>query len=238
MNRTGIKLGDLNKFLDKINNNKHIIVEGIYTHLSSADYDKEYTNRQYNIFKEAVNIIKSKIDNIKYIHISASNGIINLKDDICNLVRLGIILYGYNSCEGIKNKIKLEPICKLKTKINYIKECNIGEAIGYSQKFICQNKMKIATIPLGYADGLRRELSNKGNVIVNNKICKIVGNICMDSCMIDITDIDEVKVGTDVYIWDNKLITIDDIATLTNTINYEILSTVSYRVYREFIESL
>jgi len=156
MNRTGIKLGDLNKFLDKINNNKHIIVEGIYTHLSSADYDKEYTNRQYNIFKEAVNIIKSKIDNIKYIHISASNGIINLKDDICNLVRLGIILYGYNSCEGIKNKIKLEPICKLKTKITYLKECDACEKIGYSQNFITPNKIKIATIPLGYADGLRR----------------------------------------------------------------------------------
>jgi len=235
MNRTGIKLDELNKFINKIINNNHIIVEGIYTHLSSADNDIEYTERQYNVFKEAVNIIKSKINNIKYIHISASNGIINLDDDICNLVRPGIIMYGYYSCEEIKNKIKLEPICKLKTKITYLKECEKDEAIGYSKNFITPSKMKIATIPLGYADGLKRELSNKGKVVVNNKICNIIGNICMDSCMIDVSKVDNVNVGTEVYIWDNELIIIDDIANITNTINYEILSTVSYRVYREFI---
>lgn len=235
MNRTGIKLVDIDKFINKIINNKHIIVEGIYTHLSSADNDTEYTERQYSIFKEAVNLIKNKIHNIKYIHISASNGIINLGDDICNLVRPGIIMYGYNSCDEIKNKIKLEPICKLKTKITYLKECDKGEAIGYSKNFITPSKMKIATIPLGYADGLKRELSNKGKVVVNNKICNIIGNICMDSCMIDVSKVYNVNVGTDVYIWDNELITIDDIANITNTINYEILSTVSYRVYREFI---
>lgn len=96
--------------------------------------------------------------------------------------------------------------------------------------------MKIATIPIGYADGLRRILFEKGEVIINGHKTKIVGTICMDSCMIDVTGIDNVEVGTDVYLWDNELITLDDIAKKCDTINYEILSTISYRVTREFNE--
>lgn len=230
MNRTGIKLKDLDDFINKINEN--ILVEGIYTHLSSADYDIEYTNKQLELFEEAVNKVKNKFNGIKYIHSLASNGLLNYNDNISNLVRAGIVLYGYDSFEGIKNIINVEPICKLKTKINFIKEINKGESISYSRKFIANKNMKVATIPIGYADGLRRELFNKGKVIINGKIANIIGSICMDSCMIDITNIDDVKVGDNVYIWDNKNILLEDIANNCNTINYEILSTISYRVPR------
>jgi len=232
MNRTGIKLSELDEFIDKVNKNKHIIVEGIYSHLSSADCDLIYTENQYNLFKSAVNILNNRIKTIKYVHISASNGIINFSDDISNLVRPGIMIYGYLN----NNKVDVEPICKLKTKITFIKECNRGESIGYSRGFIATKKIKVATIPIGYADGLNRILSNKGSVIINNKLCKIIGNICMDSCMIDVSNVINVKIGDDVYIWDNDLITVDSIAEISNTINYEILSTVSNRVCREFIE--
>ena len=95
--------------------------------------------------------------------------------------------------------------------------------------------MKVATIPIGYADGLKRCLSNKGEVVVNGKKAKIIGNVCMDSCMIDISDIEDAKVGTDVYIWDNENKTLEDIADLCNTINYEVLSNISDRVPRKFI---
>ena len=108
-------------------------------------------------------------------------------------------------------------------------------SISYSRKFITENNMRIATIPIGYADGLRRQLSNKGIVIVNNQKAPILGNICMDSCMIDVTNIENIEVGTDVYIWDNDIRTLEDIANECNTINYEILSTISYRVPRVFI---
>lgn len=235
MNRTGVNLKDLDRFLDKIKINKNIIVEGIYTHLSSADYDRNYTALQLEKFRESVSIIKNKIDTIKYIHSSASNGLINYKDNISNLVRPGIIMYGYESSNNINEKLDLYPICKLKTQITFIKAIEAGESIGYSRKYISKNKMKIATIPIGYADGLRREFSNKGEVVINNKTAKIVGNICMDSCMIDVTNIDNVEIGTEVYIWDNKNITLESIAEKCNTINYEILSTISYRVPREFI---
>lgn len=230
MNRTGIKLKDLDDFINKINEN--ILVEGVYTHLSSADYDTDYTNKQLKLFYEAVEKVKNKFNDIKYIHSLASNGLLNYNDNISNLVRAGIVLYGYNSFEGMKNIINVEPICKLKTKINFIKEINKGESISYSRNFIADKKMKVATIPIGYTDGLRRELFNKGKVIINGNLVNIVGSICMDSCMIDITNIDDVKVGDSVYIWDNELILLEDMAKECNTINYEILSTISYRVPR------
>lgn len=235
MNRTGINLKDLDSFIDKIKENKNIIVEGIYTHLSSADYDKNYTELQLEKFRESVTIIKRKIDTIKYIHSSASNGLINYNDNISNLVRPGIIIYGYESFNKINEKLDLYPICKLKTKITFIKDVEVGESISYSRSYISKNKMKIATIPIGYADGLRREFSNKGKVVINNKTAKIVGNICMDSCMIDITNIPNVDYCADVYIWDNENITLEEIANKCNTINYEILSTISNRVPRDFI---
>ena len=143
-------------------------------------------------------------------------------------------MYGYESFPNSKNIIDFKPICKLKTKITYLKEIEEKEAVSYSQKFISNKKMKIATIPIGYADGLRRELLNIGEVVINNKKAKIVGTICMDSCMIDVTDIENVKVGDTIYIWDNDIITIDEIASKCNTINYEIMSTISDRVPRIF----
>lgn len=233
MNRTGIKLNELEDFIKTIKDT-NIEVDGVYTHLSSADFDEDYTRMQLSKFKDAVEIVKEKFPNIRYIHSSASNGLLNYPEDVSNTVRPGIIMYGYESYEGVKDQINIEPIAKLKTKIIHIKEVEKGEAIGYSQKFVAQRPMKVATIPIGYADGLRRELSNKGKVVVNGYLAPILGNVCMDSCMIDITNIDDVNIEDDVYIWDNEVQTLEDIAQLCDTINYEILSTISARVPRVF----
>lgn len=235
MNRTGIKIEDLKIFIDKIKQNQKIIVEGCYTHLSSADYDEKYTNKQLKIFRNAVVIVMNNFDTIKYIHSSASNGIINYNDKVSNMIRAGIIMYGYESFEKSKEKINVEPICKLKTKIIFIKEVEKNSSISYSRKFITKKKMKIATIAIGYADGLNRQLSNRGVIIVNNQKAKILGNICMDSCMIDITNIEDVKIGTDVFVWDNNIRTLESISKECGTINYEILSTISNRVPRIFM---
>ena len=234
MNRTGIQLDKLDEFIEKIKQYPNIKVEGIYTHLSSADDDVEYTNTQLEKFKKAVEIIEKNFNTIIYIHSSASNGLLNYNDNISNLVRSGIIMYGYESYKGSRQKINVSPICKLKTKITFIKEVNKNESISYSRKFITHKKIKLATIPIGYADGLRRSLLGLGEVVINGKKAKILGTICMDSCMVDVTDIENVKVGDDVYIWDNKNITLEDIAEKCNTINYEILSNISYRVPRIF----
>ena len=233
MNRTGIKIDDLNSFIEKIKESK-VVVEGIYTHFSSADDSYDYTNMQIKKFKCALKEA-SKYYDFKHIHLSSSSGFINFDDEVSNLVRPGIIMYGYEPFNGALDKIGVEPICKLKTKITYLKELDENEAISYGRKYKTTKKTKVATIPIGYADGLRKELINQGEVIVNGKKVPIIGSICMDSCMIDVTEID-CHVGDEVYIFDNDLIKVEDIALKCHTINYEILCDISARVPRIFID--
>lgn len=235
MGRTGIKPTRVSEFLEKINNYTNIKVDGIYTHLSSADYDDSYTQKQLSGFNKAVNTAKAILGELKYIHCSASNGILNYPEHSYNLVRPGIILYGYESFALAKEKINLIPTCRLKSKITYLKEVKEGTSIGYSREYITKRKTKVATIPIGYADGLSRNLSNIGEVVINTQKAPIIGKICMDGFMADVTDLENVSVGDDVYIWDNEIITLEEVATKANTINYEILSTISYRVPRVFI---
>ena len=234
MGRTGINPLEIESFISLLKNNSNIIVEGIYTHLSSADYDDEYTKKQLDVFSSSVSKIENLIGKVKYVHCSASNGILNYPNSYYNLVRAGIIMYGYESFDKTFEKIDLKPVCTLKSKITFLKEVEEGTSIGYSRKFITSRKSKIATIPIGYADGVKRRYN--GSIIVRNKRCPIVGNICMDSLMIDVTDLDDVNVGEDVYIWDNDIITIEEISLKTDQINYEVISTISDRVPRLFIK--
>lgn len=235
MGRTGISQNDLEEYIKSVKNCDKVDVQGIYSHMSSADFDDEYTKKQIEIFENGVNKIKNHFKNIKYIHISASNGILNYPSAYYNSARPGIILYGYEPFEGAKQKMKLKPVCKLKSRITFLKEVPENTSIGYSRKFITSRTSKIATIPVGYADGLRRCYSKEGYVVINGQKAKIIGNICMDSFMADVTDLKNVNLGDEVYIWDNEIITLDEIAEKCETINYEIMCTVSDRVPRVFI---
>ena len=234
MGRTGINPNKVPKFIAKIKMYPNIKVEGMYTHLSSADYDDEYTKKQLNSFKLGVELGKEYYGDLKYLHCSASNGILNYSDSYYNLVRPGIILYGYESFDKTMKKIDLKPVCKLKSKITFLKEVDAGTSIGYSRSYITNKKTKVATIPIGYADGLRRALSNKGEVVINGKMVPIIGNICMDGLMADVTELENVALGDDVYIWDNEIITLEEVSKLCDTINYEIMCTISNRVPRVF----
>lgn len=236
MGRTGIRLSEVADFIDFVKTFENIEIEGIYTHLSSADNDIEYTQKQLKIFNEAVKIVKEKVPDLKYIHSSASNGIVNFPETNCNLVRPGMIMYGYSSGDEILDKINLKPVCKLKSKITFLKTVPKGTSIGYSRSFITEKETKVATVPIGYADGLRREMSNGGMVLINGKKVPIIGKVCMDSFMADVTNISDVKVGDDVWIWDNEKITLEEMAEKCHTINYEIMSTISNRVPRIFTE--
>ena len=233
MNRTGFQ--NIEEVIKLLKENTKIIVEGMYTHFSSADDDDAYTKKQINKFKDFYEILSKEFNTIKYIHTSASNGLVNYDIDITNTIRPGIIMYGYPSYQEIKNKINLKPIAKLVSKISYLKEIDKNESVSYNQTYKTTKKTKVATIPLGYADGLKRSLSNKGNVVIENKLCPIIGNVCMDSILVDVTDINDIKIGDKVYIFDNELITLEDIAKQCNTINYEILCNISERVPRIYI---
>lgn len=235
MGRTGIHPDRTAEYINLIQNYKNIEIQGIYTHMSAADIDEEYTKKQIESFEKAVAITKQKVKNLKYIHAAASNGLINFPEAHYNLVRPGIIMYGYSSGDGILDKIDLKPVCKLKSKITLLKTVKSGTSIGYSRSFITERESKIATIPIGYADGLRRDLSNGGKVCIKGKIVEIIGKVCMDGFMADVTDLENVEIGDDVWIWDNKNITLEEIAEKCNTINYEIMSTISNRVPRVFV---
>lgn len=235
MGRTGIVLEQIQSFIEQVQKTKNIQIEGIYTHLSSPDIDDKYTNEQLNIFEQAVDIVKKQTKDIKHIHILASNGIINYPKAQYNLVRPGMIMYGYKSAEDTLENINLRPVATLKSKITFLKTVENGTSISYARDFITKRKSKIATVPIGYADGFRRNLSNNGKILINGQKVPIIGKVCMDSFMADVTDLENVKVGDDVFIWDNEKITLEEIAHSNNTINYEILSTISNRVPRKFI---
>ena len=213
MGRTGIFLDKLGDVINVIKESNNIIVEG-------------------EIFREAVDELKKHFD-LKYIHSEASPGL-KYNVDFCNLIRPGIVIYGHK-CYRDFDEFDLIPISKLKTKICFIKEVPEGTSIGYGRTYITDKVTKVATVNIGYADGVRRGLSNKGNVVVNGNKVPIIGRICMDSFMIDVTGVD-CDVNDDVYIWDNDLITLDEVAGELDTISYEILSTITDRVERRFVE--
>lgn len=234
MGRTGVLDSNLEEFITVLKKS-NVIVEGVYTHLSSADVDYDFTNKQIAIFNKNVNLLKEEFSSIKFIHCAASNGILNFDLGICNMVRPGIVLYGYPSCKSAIEKINLEPTLKFRSSISFIKEINVGDAVSYGRSFVADSKMMVATVGCGYADGVMRKLSNKGYVSVNGKRCKILGNVCMDSFMIDVTDVD-CNVGDFVYLFDNEIVTLNEISDICETINYEVISTISDRVPRKYID--
>ena len=233
MGRTGVHPYKIEKYLQSLAPN--IKVEGIYTHLSSVDIDDEYSKKQLSSFNVAVQKAKEILGKIKYIHAAASNALLNYPEARFNLVRPGIILYGYAGEEDTFKRIDLKPIAKLKAKITFLKEVPEGTSIGYGRSYITTRKTKIATVPIGYADGFRRDFSNDWQVLIKGKKAPIIGKVCMDSFMADVTEIDDVQIGEEVIIWDNENITLEQLAEKCNTINYEILSTIGARVPRKFI---
>ena len=234
MGRTGVHPYKIERYLNNLSSN--IEVEGIYTHLSSADIDDNYSKEQLKSFNIAVSKAKEILGDIKYIHAAASNALINYPEARFNLSRPGIILYGYASAEDTFENIDLKPIAKLKAKVTFLKTVKEGTSIGYSRSYITKRESKIATVPIGYADGFRRDFSNGWEVLIDGKKVPIIGKVCMDSFMVDVTDIEDVKVGDDVIIWDNENITLDSLAEKCDTINYEIMCTISQRVPRKFVK--
>ena len=224
----------------KMSKLKNVDVEGIFTHFSTADeVDKAYTIKQYNRFADVIKNIESKVK-IPLKHASNSAAILDLPDMTLNAVRPGIILYGHYPSESVKN-IGIVPSMSLIGKIIYVKDVDAGTPISYGRKFVTQQRSKIATVPIGYADGYTRLLSGKARVIINNQYAPVVGNICMDQLMIDVTGIDNVKEGDEVIFFGksrdlNLTLSVEELAEKLGTINYEILCTLGRRIPRIYKE--
>jgi alanine racemase len=212
-------------------------LSGIFTHLSSADsFDKDsvkYTNKQIEFFELLIDELKNNGITFENIHIENSAGIITTRKNISNIVRAGIMLYGLNPSENINGDIK--PVMSLKAIVSMVKNVPENTSIGYSRAFVTSIPTKIATIPIGYADGYHRVASNQGSVLINGKKANIIGNVCMDQLMVDVSDID-VKIGDEVIIFGDGL-SADEFAFTCKTINYEIVCDVSMRVPRVYIKN-
>lgn len=235
MRRLGFEEHEIDSLIERLKNNKKIIIKSVFSHLAASDESvhDEFTLQQINTFIRCSNKIIKSFDTPIIRHILNSAGISRFPDYHFDMVRLGIGIYGIASDKNIQHK--LENVSSLKTSISQIKHIKKGESIGYSRSHFAQEDMTIATLPIGYADGLDRRLSNgKGVLKVNNKDVPIVGNICMDMCMIDITGTAAKEGDTVIIFGDEK--PISDLAKSLNTIPYEVLTSVSRRVKRVYFQ--
>lgn len=216
-------------------------IVGIFTHFSTADEnDKGYSNSQFEKFTSFNEKLVSKGVDIPLKHISNSGAIIDMPNTYLDGVRAGIILYGYYPSEEVeKQNLDLKRAITIKTQVAHVKVLDKGQYISYGRKFKTERKSIIATLPIGYADGYSRALTGKAKVIIKGKFAPVVGTICMDQCMIDVTDIGEVNVGDEVIVLgqDGGLkFDADDIAKAMGTINYEVLCMIKQRIPRVYIE--
>lgn len=214
-------------------------IEGLFSHFSTADeLNKEYSNYQYKNYTWFMDRLLENGVEINIRDIDNSAAIMDLPETNLDGARPGIIMYGYYPSDEVdKSVLDIKPVMSLKACLLHIKTLEEGQYIGYGRKFKTERKSVIGTIGIGYADGYTRMLSKKAKVIINGKFAPVVGNICMDQCMIDLTDAGEVKVGDEVILMgtDGKLkFDADDIAPLLGTINYEVLCMIGRRVPRVY----
>lgn len=218
-----------------------LVIEGLFTHFSSADEkEREYTDLQFNRFMSICTELNRIGVYIPMKHVANSAAIMQYPHTHLDMVRAGVILYGLLPSKDVEWKdIELKPAMSLKANITLVKEVEPGTDISYGRKFTTTRKTKIATVPIGYADGYTRLLSNKGQMLVHGKRVPVLGTVCMDQCMVDVTDIpEEVNVGDEVVVFGTQLgetILIDELADLIGTINYELVCIIGKRIPRVYI---
>lgn len=241
MNRIGFK--DTQKsaaVICKISQMESLQIEGMFTHFARADEtDKIYADRQFRRYMDFHRQLQDWGVSIPVCHCSNSAGIIDMPYANLDVVRAGITIYGiYPSNEVQKEKVPLKPVMSWKSGVAFVKEVEAGEQISYGGTFVTPKKMKIATIPTGYADGYPRMLSGKASVLIHGKRAQILGRICMDQFMADVTDIPDVSRGDEVTLLgrdQEEEITVEELSDLCGRFPYEFVCCVSKRVPRVYL---
>lgn len=242
MGRIGLQADDeAVSIICRIHALPNINIKGIFTHFATADEaDKSYTNMQFEKFKWINERLKEKGIDIEIKHCGNSAAIIDLPDMHLNMVRAGIMLYGLApSKEVMLSKLVLKEAMSLKVRVTHVKEIEAGQSVSYGRRFTADKKTKIASLPIGYADGYTRMLTGKAEALIKGVRVPVVGSICMDQCMIDVTGIEDVKPGDEVVLFGEQqgsFISIDEIAEKLGTINYEVVCMISRRVPRVYVK--
>lgn len=222
------------EIVKRINDLPNIYIEGIFSHYACADcVERETTNKQTAVFKSFIKDLENRGMYIPIKHLCNSAGLLSV-DDQFNMVRLGIVLYGLYPDECVNDgSIALKPAMKIVSHVVHVKEVPAGSGVSYGHTYFTDKPTKIATVCIGYADGYARLLSNKGRVLINGESAPVIGRVCMDQLMVDVTNLSNVSVGDEVVVLGNDgddTITAEEIASLTGTINYEVVCQFQKRV--------
>ncbi len=214
---------------------KHLRIKSIFSHFSTAEDEADnFADEQMSIFKGLRNkFIAAGFDNVKY-HIANSAGMVRFKESNMDIVRPGLLIYGLYTSKSMMKYIKVNPVMSVYSRISRIVDLKKGDSVSYGRK-ILDRSVKVATINIGYGDGFPRCMSDRGYVGVNGEKCKIIGNVCMDLTMIDVSGVDNIKTGDTVTIFNHE-ISADEVAEVCHTINYEIVTRIGERVSRIYYE--
>jgi len=237
MNRIGVSHKDAQGFIDYVSGLNNIEIEGMFTHFATADQQpSDYAKEQWTRFKDIVQAAKES-NPLLIAHAANSAATILYPQSHLDMVRVGIAMYGLHPSSVTKSKINLCPALSLKAKLSYVKKVGPGECISYGATHTTSKRTVVGTIPLGYADGYTRLLSNKCEILVGGRRCKQIGRICMDQFMVDLDNIDAKTNDEAVLIGrqGNEEITADELAQILGTINYEIVCKVASRIPRVYI---
>ena len=235
MGRLGVWHEDALEFIKEVKARGNIEIEGVYTHFSSAGRDALVTKMQINDFEKVIGAMKAIGIDPRYKHAANSIAVVDWKKSHLNLVRPGILFYGVYPKKSFARSFKLKPVMSLKTRIVHLKDAPPGRAISYGRTYITQKETKIATIPIGYADGYGRILSNKAKALVRGRFVRIAGIVTMDQTLLDVGHIKGVCIGDEVVLIGQQgrsEVSIERLAKLAGTIPYEILSAITDRVPR------
>lgn len=235
MRRYGVKPENVLEFLHRIKPLSNISIIGICTHFATADNpSSQFFDEQFSTFQQTVNLAESNGFEFPVVHCANSAAIVRTKQSHGNLVRPGLLLYGYHSFAGDVSQLPLQPVLSFATMVSSLRTVPVHTSVGYSQRYITNKMTTIATIPIGYGDGYSRLLEGKSFCLIRGQKFPIVGSICMDACMVDVGDT-PVQIGDEVILIGNqgeKQITAEELATSMGTISYEILTNISDRVQR------
>jgi alanine racemase len=236
MGRLGFLPAQIDSWLPELNKLSALKIEGVFSHFSHAEsVQGDYTQKQLRIFRDVVARLRSQWAPPMLAHLANSAATITLPEAYFDMVRPGLMLYGPYPAPEMKPEIELRPVLSWHTRVMQLKKVPAGTSISYGQTFVTRRESVIATLPVGYADGYPRLLSNRGQVLINGKRAPVAGRVCMDLTMIDVTDIAEAQAGDEVVLLGRQgaaEITVDEMAGWANTISYEIFTSISARVPR------
>ncbi len=235
MGRLGVLTEDAVDLVRKIQRLKFLHIEGIFTHFTMAETDRNFTGKQIRLFRRLLDELKREGIRIPLAHAANSMGAIGFKQSHFNMVRPGLILYGLHPKENLK--IKIKPLLSLKTRVIFKKRLPRGWGVSYGRTYVTKRKTTVVTLPIGYGDGYPRLLSNKAPVLLGGKRFKVCGRICMDQVMVDVGD-SKVRIGDEVVLIGSQgkmRITAEELAQLSDTISYEIVCGLGSRIPRVYV---